>query len=322
MKIVFEHSGVLPVLKYGGTERIIYWLMQELVRMGHEVVLIGHPDSEVKSIGATLIKRSEEDWRLHIPSDADILHLFNSPPPGTEHPLMVTIEGNGRPGEVFHQNTVFVSRKHAELHGSEAFVYNGLALEEYPMVRTRKGRWENFLFLAKAKWSVKNLADCKRACKKTKKHLHVAGGSCWWDLSTYTHYYGMVAQEEKLPLMEHMDALLWPVRWHEPFGIAIIEAFSQGMPVIASPYGSLKELARPETGILCSNYAEFEVALGRRKNNFNPEQIRHICESEFSAHVMAETYLKLYQKVVSGESLNPKAPATVSAEDPETLLPF
>lgn len=322
MKIVFEHSGVLPVIKYGGTERIIYWLMQELVRLGHEVVLIGHKDSDVASIGATLIVRAEEDWRKHIPRDADILHLFNSPPAGTEHPLMVTIEGNGRPGEVFHPNTVFVSRKHAELHGSEAFVYNGLALEEYPMVRTREHKWENFLFLAKAKWSVKNLTHCKRACKKTKKHLHVAGGSCWWDFSPYTHYYGMVAQDGKLPLMKDMDALLWPVRWHEPFGIAIIEAFSQGMPVIASPYGSLTELARPETGILCSNYAEFEAAVDRRENSFMSEQIRSICEDEFSARVMAQSYLKLYEKVIKGEMLNPKAPATVSMNDPEALLPF
>jgi hypothetical protein len=47
MKIVFSHSGVLPVLGYGGIERIVFWHMAELARMGHKVVLIGHPDSRV-----------------------------------------------------------------------------------------------------------------------------------------------------------------------------------------------------------------------------------------------------------------------------------
>lgn len=324
MKIVFEHSGVLPVLKYGGTERIIYWLMQELVLLGHEVSLIGNPDSSVESIGVKLIKhrKGEGDWRRHIPDDTDILHLFNSPPEGCEHPLMVTIEGNGKPGEVFHHNTVFVSRKHAEIHGSEAFVYNGLALEEYPLVRVPTKNWKNFMFLAKARWSVKNLKDCKRATKKLGKNLHVAGGSCWWDFSPRIKYYGMVAQDDKLPLMKNMDALLWPVRWHEPFGIAVIEAFSQGMPVIASPYGSLSELVTNETGLICRNYDEFVSALARGENTFDPEKIRHICETKFSARTMALTYVELYKKVVAGEQLNPKAPATVSAEDPETLLPF
>ena len=45
MKITFEHAGVLPVTHYGGTERIIYWLMKGLVEAGHEVNLISIPES-------------------------------------------------------------------------------------------------------------------------------------------------------------------------------------------------------------------------------------------------------------------------------------
>ena len=55
MKIVFSHTGVLPVIGYGGIERILFWHMAELARLGHQVVLIGHPDSKVQEYGIELI---------------------------------------------------------------------------------------------------------------------------------------------------------------------------------------------------------------------------------------------------------------------------
>jgi len=177
MNILFQHTGPLPVLKYGGTERIIFWLMKELVRQGHNVYLIGHPHSKVKEYGIQLIvQKNSDDWREQIPSNIDVAHLFYTPAWPLPCHLLVTIEGNGQPGEVFHPNTVFVSAKHAELHGSQSFVYNGLDIHEYPFTPRAKSKWDNFLFLAKAQWKVKNLSDCVRACRQQKKHLAVAGG--------------------------------------------------------------------------------------------------------------------------------------------------
>ena len=59
MKIVFHHEHILPVIKYGGIERIIYWHMLELVKQGHEVVLIGNEKSDVERYGITLIPIDE-----------------------------------------------------------------------------------------------------------------------------------------------------------------------------------------------------------------------------------------------------------------------
>lgn len=321
MKIVFEHSGILPVLKYGGTERILYWLMKELVKLGHQVTLIGHAQSQVQSIGVDLIPNPPgADWRLLIPKDTDVVHTFYSHD-GIEKPHLVTIEGNGQPGESFSQNTVFVSRKHAELHGSEQFVYNGIDLDEYPMTRAPRKTFRDFLFLAKARWKVKNVKDCVKACRKQKKHLHIAGGRVW-TLSRYIHSYGMVAQEQKRPLFERADALLWPVRWHEPFGIAVIEAFSQGLPVIASPFGSLKELVTPECGLICANYEQFEAALGAQEQVFDAKAIRHRLEQEFSTLTMTKRYVTLYQRLCDGEVLNQQAPRVLSERHPEELLAF
>ena len=54
MKVVFFHNVKLPVLKYGGIERILYWHMVELVKQGHKVVYIGHPESQVQDKGIEL----------------------------------------------------------------------------------------------------------------------------------------------------------------------------------------------------------------------------------------------------------------------------
>ena len=135
MKIVFSHSGVLPVLGYGGIERIVFWHMAELARMGHQVVLIGHPDSRVTEYGIELITVKGDfssEWINYIPQDADIIHLsYNHRIPG-KIPTIITIHGNGQVGEIFDKNSVFVSRKHAEIHGSKLYVHNAIDLAEYP----------------------------------------------------------------------------------------------------------------------------------------------------------------------------------------------
>ena len=322
MKILFEHSGILPVKKYGGTERIIFWHMKELVRHGHEVFLIGHPESEVERFGIKLIARSDNgDWRPLIPNDVDLIHLFYTPSYEFEKPVMVTIEGNGHPGEKFHINTVFVSAKHAANHGSNQFVYNGLDFEEYPKVTATRSRWDDFLFLARASWKVKNLTHCVKACKKSEKNLHIAGGRKF-SFSRKIRSYGMVDQVKKRELLSRVDALLWPVRWHEPFGIAIIEAYSAGIPVIGSSYGSLNELINEDVGVICNNFNEFQEVLSRNENTFNSDTIRNFVEKKFSVEVMTWCYAKCYERILDGESLNRSEPAYLDDKGPEDLLPF
>ena len=76
MKILFQHDGIIPVKTYGGTERILYWLMKELSILGHEVYLIVHPQSQVKDIGVRLIEMTHEDW---VSSSVPILSSDNFP---------------------------------------------------------------------------------------------------------------------------------------------------------------------------------------------------------------------------------------------------
>jgi len=319
MKITFEHAGVLPVTHYGGTERIIYWLMKGLVEAGHEVNLISIPESAaVKNIGVNLIIRKNEDWRFDIPKNTDLVHTFYTPKI-SDFPHLVTIQGNGVPGEKFIKNTVFVSMNHAENHGAQSFVYNALDLAEYPYVKKNSKAWKQFLFLAKASWKIKNLSHCVESCRSARKHLQIAGGR-WWGLSRFIHSHGMVDQVVKNKLMDQCDALLFPVRWHEPFGIAIIEAMARGLPVIGSPYGSLPELINPNVGVITKNYVELLEVISREENIFDANKIRSYVEENFSHTLMTKNYLKYYDKVLKGEAININVPVTKFGDRADSAL--
>jgi len=321
MKVLFYHSGSIPVKKYGGTERIVYWLMKELVKRGHEILLLGDPKSSVEKIGARLIPISHEDWRQQIPSDVDIVHLFEPTKLEIKQPHLLTVEGNGQIGEIFPKNTVFVSRKHAENHGSDAVVYNGMDLSEYPFKVRRWQAWDSFIFLAKASWKVKNLRHCIDVCRSSGKNLYIAGGRAF-SFSPRIHSMGMLDQKQKNDLLMKVDALLFPVRWHEPFGIAIVEAMAMGLPVIGSSYGSLPELITKETGMICKDYAEFSDAVSKERNVFDAGRIRKYVEDKFSSSVMADNYLAYYKKVTNGETINKTNPQWKLPDPPQTLLHF
>jgi len=322
MKILFEHNGKLPVVGYGGTERIVFWLMKELVRLGHEIFLVAQPESEVKRFGIQLIPHpGTPDWRSVIPHGIDLIHYSYTPPFELPVPSLTTIHGNGKIGEIFPKNTVFVSKQHALNHGSTAFVHNGLDLAEYPFQLPQKKTWNHFMFLAKASWKVKNLQDCMKACKKSGKHLHIAGGHRF-SFSRLIHSYGIIGQEKKLELLRHCDALLWPVRWHEPFGVAMIEAFSQGKPVIASSFGSMPEIINSKVGRICQTYDEFAQYISDCPDDFDPQAIRHYVEENFSSLQMAKRYVDYYEKVIRGEEINGSCPTWKDPRAPQELLSF
>ena len=62
----------------------------------------------------------------------------------------------------------------------------------------------------------------------------------------------MVGGQVKLDLLQGSRGLIFPVLWHEPFGLAVIESLYFGCPVYATPYGALPELAPPATGVLAA----------------------------------------------------------------------
>ena len=323
MKVVFQHSGVLPVKKYGGIERILFWHMKELASLGHQVVLIGHKDSEVSKYGIELIEMpADEKWESVLPKDADLVHLTYTYNTDIDIPILTNIHGNGQVGEVFPLNTVFVSKKHAAVHSSDQFVHNGIDLNEYPeFVEKNLDRIDQLLFLAKASWKVKNLKGAIKIAKSAKKHLNIIGGRSYLP-SRYVHSHGFMGGEEKNQIIRQCDALLFPVRWHEPFGIAIIEAMAFGLPVFGSQFGSLPELIHEEVGRTFSSQAAAIDYLKEGSFSYDSRAIRSYVETQFNMQRVTQDYIKIYERILDGENLNKKNPCWCEPKAPLELLSF
>ena len=334
MHVTLYKSGDLPIPPqlYGGTERVIYWLGKALAQLGHQVTLIANAQSHIPGAELRALAPDEKDpraWLKLVPTSADIVHQWDTPEPNSEKPVVVTIEGNGRPGQKFHPNTIFVSQKHAANHGSRHFVHNGLDPEEYTLAAER----DNYaVFLAKARWPAKNLHGAIQVARRAGVELRVFGSRNWpLDLQKMlpairgVRYYGMVGGAEKRDLLARARCLIFPVRWHEPFGIALIEALASGAYVAGTPYGSLPDVVTPETGVLSAN-AENLVAAVRSPGRFDPRQcLARVLNGGFSHLDMARKYLNYYEAILSHGRLgqpDEPAPATLPGFDAKQLLPW
>jgi glycosyltransferase involved in cell wall biosynthesis len=328
MHIAIYHEAIIPPQKYGGTERIVDWLAKALISLGHRVTLIAKPGSFVS--GAEFIpydRQKTQNWEDLVPKSVDILHLWSTPHPAPKKPFLVTIEGNGQPGEKFHSNTVFVSKKHAENHGSQYFVYNGIDPQDFEWSETRD---DYLVFLAKASWKVKNLQGAIEIARKSKLDLLVMGSRDWpLDLHKWlspkwrgVRYLGMVGDQEKRKLLKKARGLLFPVRWHEPFGIALTEALACGCPVFGTPYGSLPEIITPDVGALSTHADPLMNALLEKK--FLPEVCRQRVFQGFTHIQMAEHYLRYYQEILKNGRLkqDEKNLQLQSKLPADTLLPW
>ena len=306
MNILIANNTVIPAKFYGGTERVIWWLGKELTRLGHQVTYIGKEGSSCP-FAKVLVYDETRPVNDQIPDDIDVVHLNFQPEGPFKKPYLATHHGNFLDKDEFDINTVFVSRNHAGRNGSTTFVYNGLDPDEYGPVDFDKPR-QHLLFLGYAKRPDKNLKDCAVIARKTGNVLAVVGGKpAWFRLRPWMSYKGFLGGEAKNAILQKAKALLFPVRWHEPFGLAVIEAMYFGAPVFASRYGSLPELVPPETGFLSNSISDLIRAV-RDLDRYNPRHIHEYVCDNFSAKRMAQDYLKLYDKVLAGETLNPRPP--------------
>lgn len=300
MHIALCHDAIIPPKTYGGTERVIYWLAKALHELGHKTTVIAKAGSRVpfaQFVEFTAGKSLDE----LMPADVDVAHLWATPKQPPRAPFVVTIEGNGRFNEVFHPNTIFISESHAKNHGARHFVYNGADPNDFMCAKERD---DYIVFLAKASWKVKNLTGAIAVARASGTRLEVLGSRNWplqaqrWLPSLRgVRYHGMVDDAHKRKLLSRARALLFPVRWHEPFGIAVIEALFSGCPVFATPYGAMPELVTNQVGHLSPSGAELAWALKGAKY-FDPFAVREYARERFDHLTMARSYLKYYERVI------------------------
>lgn len=322
MKVVLYHPVMLPPRNYGGVERVVLWLAKGLVKNGHEVSVVAKKGSILpKGVSLIAVDQSysePRDFFKILPQSVDVVHFMAPPSQNIQEqrkiPFVITIHGNGKENEIFHPNSIFISRNHAIRHGAQFFVYNGLDPDEYELVEKKS---DQFLFFSKTSWKVKNLDGAIKLSQRANVKLQIAGGHRPFLKRALTYlnpnltWIGPIDGSLKTLILGSSRALLFPVIWDEPFGLVVIEAMASGTPVLASKRGSLPELVTPQVGRILESDQQWIEALTQMNQNqlhFSPSECRkHVIEN-FHYQVMAKNYEKLYHKVITDGYLHPFSP--------------
>lgn len=326
MRILIVDRGFIPVHLYGGTERVIWGLGKELVRLGHKVTFLVKEGSHCPFAPVLPIDENKPILE-QISNDYDIVH-FNFPPENIESfrlPYIITMHGNPDSTVVLDRNTVFVSENHAHRYGSTSYVHNGLDWSEYQQPNLDINR-KYFHFLGNAAWRVKNVVGAIDIIKKTKtERLKVLGGVRFnfkmglrFTFSPKVSFAGMVGGKQKYDLLNGSKGLIFPVRWHEPFGLAIIESLYYGCPVFGTTYGSLPELVTNDVGYLSNSKEELTKAV-LNSADYSKKYCNEYAREQFSNKQMTAEYLKKYEQVLNKEYLNPTNPKLEKVADTKFL---
>lgn len=298
----------LPVRGYGGSERVVFWLAKAQARAGLRVSILAAPGSHCPGVRVVPV-RGARDLASRLPPDADVFHLHGVGEVRSAVPFLVTVQGNSPEELAYRPEKVYVSRDHARRAGAVAFVYNGVDPEEYVYCE-KKGDY--FLFLARASRPVKGLDTALRLARRAGIRLVVAGGTRWalrrtggWldSLRARVHFCGTVDGLRKARLLAEARALLFPIRWPEPFGIVVAEALVSGTPVVTVPLGAMPEIVAPDVGFLCESEDEMLEAI-RRVDEVSPAACRRRALSLFTSELSAEKYRRYYERLLATGTLD------------------
>src|SRR3989344_6083607 len=327
----------VPPKKYGGTERVVSALTEELVKRGHEVTLFASGDSLTQAKLYSIFPRSLSEikmkdlfglnpWTLlnigmayQMQDQFDIIHDHCSPaclPTANiaKTPVIVTMHGPFTPeNKKLYQslkkpNVVTISKEQFSVSdiNHAGTVYNGLPMEHYPFGKT-PGKY--LLFVGRISME-KGVHFAIEAAEVLDLPLIIAAKLETVDvpyfreyveprLSEHIRWVGQVDESERNKLMSEALCFLHPVTWPEPFGLAMIEAMACGCPVIAFNLGSIPEIvAHSKTGFVVSTTLEMSKAVKNIKQ-INRLECRKYSLENFSGERMVDNYEKIYYQIVN-----------------------
>jgi glycosyltransferase involved in cell wall biosynthesis len=331
----------VPPKLYGGTERVVYYLTEELVRGGHDVTLFASADSVTSAtLISTVVKalrldtNCEDQLAPHIAQlydvinragQFDIIHYHT----GYLHfpfsqtcstPDITTLHGKLSIPELqyiyqrFHQPVVSISnqqRKALPYANFVGTVYHGLPVDLHPM---GKGNGNYLAFLGRIspekgidkaiEWAKAAGIKLKIAAKVDKADQHYFEKEVKHLLNDpLIEYIGEINETDKSDFLGNATALLFPINWDEPFGMVMIEAMACGTPVIAHGRGSVTEvIEHGKNGFIVSSTEE-AVNCIRQLSRLQRKVVRQVFEERFTANKMAKAYLQLYEKLCSQKKL-------------------
>jgi glycosyltransferase involved in cell wall biosynthesis len=327
----------VPPKLYGGTERVIAWLVDELVEFGHEVTLfasgesqtraqlvpvwpralrLGSPRSDPNAAHAValeaLAERAGEFDVIH--AHVDWFHLPLLSRLGV--PFLTTTHGRldlSRLPEVIRRFPCapFVSISNNQREPLAAANWLGTVYHGLPAQSLRPGgdRRAYLAFLGRLTRD-KGPEAAIRIAQAAGMPLHIGAKVPRGDKSYFRETIepqidgrqvllrGEVNDVTKEQLLGGAAALLFPIDWPEPFGLVMIEAMACGTPVIAFRSGSVPEVIEDGvTGFIVNDEDEAIQAV-KRLGELDRQAIRAAFERRFSAKRMAQEYVRCYARLI------------------------
>ena len=328
----------VPPKYYGGTERVVSYLTEELVRQGHDVTLFASGDSETK---AHLVAACRRSLRMDKHCVDRLAH----------HMLMLeNVVQRAAEFDIVHFHTYYLhfplSRREqithvTTLHGRldlpdlvplyqefrempvisisngqreplpwanwQATVYHGLPADMYQF-RDKTGTYLAFLGRVSPEKRVDRAIEI---AKQVGIPLKLAAKVDRVDKDyfetvvepllrhPFVEFVGEIGEGEKEEFLSNAYALLFPIDWPEPFGLVIIEAMACGTPVIAYRGGAVPEVMEEgHTGFIVEGLEDAVDAV-RRVPELSRKRCREVFDHRFTAARMAHDYVQVYERLTN-----------------------
>jgi glycosyltransferase involved in cell wall biosynthesis len=328
----------VPPTLYGGTERVVSWLTEELVAMGHEVTLFASGDSVTNAVLAPVVPRSLRLDGIHnsLPyniimldrvavrmRDFDVLHFhvdfFHYPMFRSMSRKTLTTQ-HGRQ-DILGMHDLYRAFPHMPLVSISdhqrlpvppvnwmGTVYHGLPES---LLQEGQGSGGYLAFLGRIcpdKGPLEAIEIAARAGLRLKMAAKIdPADQEYYDLkvrpvldkSPHVDFIGEIDDTRKAEFLGNARALLFPICWPEPFGLVMIEAMACGTPVIAFNSGSVPEILEDGlTGFVVDDVDGAVAATEKIDRLFRPT-IRSRFEERFSAGAMAREYVSIYERLAA-----------------------
>jgi glycosyltransferase involved in cell wall biosynthesis len=329
----------IPPPLYGGIELVVDQLARGLVQAGHDVTLFTTGDSTCPVPKSWVLPRAEGmRIGMAVPELRHVLHAYHAldghdvvhdhtvmGPFYAERyeglPVVTTIHGpfNDELTDIYRvlaTRVPIVAISNAQRRGAPDIpitrvIHHGLEAADFPVGDgDGDAEGEFVLFLGRMAPDKGAHRAVEVARKAGVRILMAAKMREQWERDYFDEnvapllgpdavYLGEVSHERKLELLANARALLFPIRWNEPFGMVMLESMACGTPVLAFPEGAAPEVVEHgKTGYLCEDEAAMVEAMGRL-DQLSRADCRAAVEGYFSTERMVADHVDLYREQAS-----------------------
>ena len=349
-------TEAVPPKMYGGTERVVAYLTDALVELGHEVTLFASGDSLTKAELAPIWPRAlrlDPDVKDHfVPlfmqleavarraHEFDVIHshldYFGYPLlRRLRTPSITTLHGRLDLPELpalynLYGDIPVVSISDSQRRPLPQANFAATVLHGLPQNLLAKGPGRGGYLAFLGRISPEKAPDAAiRIAAKAGVPLKIAAKVDRVDEKYFktviepllslgdVEFIGEIREDQKQEFLGNAAGLLFPIAWCEPFGLVMIEAMACGTPVVALENGSVPEvLESGVTGFIVHSEQEAIEAVGRI-GSLDRDRIRAEFDRRFTAHRMAQNYLNLYARLSQAQRVQ----SLSSAEEGDEFLP-